>query len=334
MKLFSDHDPRFRLLGLKVALFVIATLIGVLLIMGALGMARGVFVKKTPFFFIAGNALEIKPGMAVMLSGFKIGTVDDLSLRNDAAVRVDVLIDNRYTDWMRQGTRIEVRKQGFIGEAYLNVRPSTSVGLLPQDGKGELGYITTKGIEEIAADLESKIDPVLKDVHAVVQDAHQLMVYLNDEKGDAKRTLSNLEKTTAQAQQTLKTLDTTLQQSQHTMTSVQKTVETANTKLSAVDVEGLQTQANTTLLRLNRSLEDVNTMTGALKQPVVQVAPKIPAFVDDTQTLVRQGQQTLRQSDRVVRDVEIILDRARQNWPLNLWAPTPTITIIPQDSHD
>lgn len=356
MKLFSDHDPRFRLLALKVALFLMATFIGGLLLMGGLGMTRGLFTKKTAFSFVAANALDIKPGMAVMLSGFKIGVVDDLTLLPDANVQVDIRIEDRYMQWMRVGTLVEVRKQGFIGEAYVDVRPGSSRELLPQDGRGLVAYKASKGLEEIAADLEARLMPVVEDMHVVVKDLHQLGLWLNDDKGDVRRTLANLKDTTAGASRAVSSLDRTLLQAQgvmggvqHTLNSrvdplllqaettlkaTQATADSANAKIGAVNVEALQSQASEVLGRLNRSLDDVNAMTGKLREPVGNLAPRLPALVDDAQALVREGTTTLRNGDAAVQDVQIIVDRARHNWPLNLWAPPPAPALIPWDSHD
>lgn len=356
MKLFSDHDPRFRLLALKVGLFLMVAFVGGLLLMGGLGMTRGLFTKKTAFSFTAANALDIKPGMAVMLSGFKIGVVHDLTLQPDANVAVEIRIEDRYMQWMRVGTQVEVRKQGFIGEAYVDVRPGGSRDLLPQDGRGVVAYKPSKGIEEIAADLEARLMPVVEDLHLVVKDMHQLSVYVNDDKGDVKQTLGNLRRVTAGADRAVNSLDRTLVQAQGVMSGVRNTVDgevrpllqqahgtlrsaqvavdNANARIAAVDVVGLQTQARETLDRLNRSLQDVNVMTGQLREPVSQVAPQLPSLVSDTQNLVREGATTLRNGDAALQDVQIMVDRARQNWPLNVWAPTPMPSLIPQDSHD
>lgn len=356
MKLFSDHDPRFRLLALKVALFLMAAFIGGLLLIGGLGMTRGLFTKKTAFSFVAANALDIKPGMAVMLSGFKIGVVDDLTLLRDANVQVDILIEDRYMQWMRVGTLVEVRKQGFIGEAYVDVRPGASPHLLPQDGRGQVRYKPSKGIEEIAADLEARLMPVVEDLHVVVKDMHQLSVYVNDEQGDVKQTLANLRAVTSGADRAVKSLDRTLveaqgmmsaarttvdsdvrpllQQATATLNTTQSTLQEAGDKVRQVNVPALQQQTLDVLDKLNRSLVDINAMTGQLRQPVSEVAPRLPSLVNDTQTLVREGSTTLRNGDAALQDVQIMVDRARQNWPLNVWAPTPAPSLIPQDSHD
>lgn len=356
MKLFADHDPRFRLLALKVALFLLVAFIGGLLLIGGLGMTRGLFAKKTAFSFIAANALDIKPGMAVMLSGFKIGTVDDLKLLPNASVQVDISIEDRYMQWMRMGTVVEVKKQGFIGEAYVDVRPGTSPILLPQDGKGQVAYKAAKGLEEIAADLESRLMPVVEDLHKVVKDVHALAEYANDDKGDVKQTIANLRTTTEGASRAVASLDQTLhqangmmgdvrhtldrrvnpllQQANATLASVQGTSDTANAKIGAVDVPGLQKQVGEVLDKVNRSMGDVNVMTGHLKEPVAAAAPRLPSLLDDAGALMREGKTTLRNGDAAVQDVQIILDGARQSWPLNIWAPPPIVTLIPVDSHD
>ena len=78
METFSKQDPRFVELGRKTVVFLI--LAGAIVLgMVMAGLVHQDFFKKTTrLYFFADSAQGIAGGMSVQLSGFRIGTVDEL----------------------------------------------------------------------------------------------------------------------------------------------------------------------------------------------------------------------------------------------------------------
>ena len=86
----ADIDPRFQRLGLKLGLFVGAGVLLCLAFRLAMAVRQGYFSPKTPVYFQAASGTDLSPGMAVKLSGFKIGEVSVVDLNQLARVDVEM----------------------------------------------------------------------------------------------------------------------------------------------------------------------------------------------------------------------------------------------------
>ena len=121
VKLLADRDERFRGLLIKVVLFFLLALAGLALGLVFSGVKKGLFSPKTPVFFIADNGQDIKEGMPVKLSGFKIGSVKHIELDNLARARVEMQIENNYFTLLDANTVISLRKESMLGDSILEV---------------------------------------------------------------------------------------------------------------------------------------------------------------------------------------------------------------------
>ena len=346
--ILADRDPRFRRLGLKIALFIVLVGAGIAGLIAALGFSSGLFAETVPYHFVAPNALEIKRGMAVMLSGFKVGKVSRLELMANSEsgvpqVAVDLEIEKDYTHWFREGTAVSVRKLGFIGDGYLEVMPGPAKNPLLKP-RGIVSFLTGTNIDEAIKDVKEQVTPILDEVH-------DLLTYVNDPDGDIKQAVSEYRKTGAELNRTLKDVQGSLKRVDQLLTSADRvvnqdvraaigdtraTIQEAQTTLAETRnrIVAIEENVQPLLKKADDSLNNVQQMTSTLKETVNQAAPQIPAVLKKGQTVMDQGQRTLKNSNELVDDLKVTIDGARQHWPLNLWAPTPEDPLLPQDSHD
>jgi phospholipid/cholesterol/gamma-HCH transport system substrate-binding protein len=107
-----------RNLGVRVGMLIAATV----LIAGGFVLyvlfARGVFEQTQRVILIADNAEGVRVGMDLTFSGFPIGTVRSIRLREDGKVRISVRLPVTEAKWLRQSS-VFVLDVPLVGSAKL-----------------------------------------------------------------------------------------------------------------------------------------------------------------------------------------------------------------------
>ena len=102
-----------------------------------IGIERGVFTAKYRINFTVDKGTGFFEGMPVKLSGFKIGKIDSMSLDEHAKVKVILLINKKYSKWIRQDSKAILTKEGFIGRGAIEI----TVGSVNKPVIGDGGVI-------------------------------------------------------------------------------------------------------------------------------------------------------------------------------------------------
>ncbi|MBI5810552.1 MAG: MCE family protein [Deltaproteobacteria bacterium] len=176
----EDTDLRFRNLEMKVGLMALSALAGIILVIVLIGLEKDIFTKKASVRFVAEGGAGFIEGMPVKLSGFKIGRLKTVELTEGANVMATVLINRKYRRWVRDGSKARLSKEGFIGDAFIEITPGNPYGPETADN-GMIPFERAGGMEEII----SAARPVLEEVKEIIH-------YLNDPNGDIKATLANI----------------------------------------------------------------------------------------------------------------------------------------------
>jgi len=114
-----------RNLGVRVGMLIAATILvagGFLLYVL---FARGVFEQTQRVILIADNAEGVRVGMDLTFSGFPIGTVRRITLRDDGKVRISVRVPVTEAKWLRQSS-VFVLDVPLVGSAKLATCPLAS----------------------------------------------------------------------------------------------------------------------------------------------------------------------------------------------------------------
>ena len=116
-------------LELKVGIFVIV-LLGLAAVMSIKFNETGFGLRKTYSLKLrTKNAGSIIPDSSVMMSGVKIGYVDKIDLRGEGGkVYIAVKLYPEYRDQVRHGAVFSIKSSGFLGDQYISVQPSTTLG--------------------------------------------------------------------------------------------------------------------------------------------------------------------------------------------------------------
>jgi phospholipid/cholesterol/gamma-HCH transport system substrate-binding protein len=306
----NEKDARFKGLNVKVGVFITLALVIAAVLLVGLAVRQGLFEAKTQVVFVAASGEGLHPGMAVKLSGFKIGEVSSVALNEGAEVDVDMLIENRYMKWIRADSVAVLSREGLIGDSYIamtaggRTQPALS-------GAGVVGFRAGAGLADIAEDVRNRVVPVIGELTTLLHNA-------NDPKGDLRQSLKESRELLVEVRQTRKKLDTVL----GTMDEMQKgelrdTLGKMRTTLSHVDntlqvidhqVPALTDRVGGSLDKVDQSLKKVDAATAAAHSAadkasaaIADAQPRMNSLLDDSRTLVNNSNQAV--------------GAMRQHWP-------------------
>ena len=100
----ADTSPQ-RKLQQPVLWFALTALLLLLALIGGVAWKQGAFAKTTQLYFFAKTAYGMNKGMAVKFSGFRIGSVEEVSLEPNGSVKVRMVIDNAYTRFVPKDSK-------------------------------------------------------------------------------------------------------------------------------------------------------------------------------------------------------------------------------------
>ncbi len=298
-----ETDTRFRHLGLKLGLFIgVGVLLGVGLLLG-LAVRQGYFSPKTPVYFIASSGSDLRPGMAVKLSGFKIGDVRSVELNQFARVDVEMQIEDRYMHWIKSDSVATLAREGMIGDSFISVTSGNpELPALSKDDR--LRFVLGSSLGDIAQDVRNRVVPVIDEMHV-------LLKYANDPKGDVRGSFSELHKLTADLQKTRKQLDQLLahvdqvaaKELPETLATTRSTLQRADASLKEIEkaVPALNARATASLDAL-----------GAAASAATQAAEKAGKLMDETSPRL---DSTLAEAEALMRESRSAVSAARTRWP-------------------
>ena len=325
METFSKQDPRFVELGRKtVAFLILAVAITVGTVLAGL-INQDFFTKTTRLYFFADSAQGIAKGMSVQLSGFRIGTVDELSLEPNATVKVRLVINSQYTHFIRQDSQARLAKEGLIGASNIEITPGSPYTREVLND-GVLKFNRAKDIADIAPDLAGRIGPILTDIKSITQS-------INDPDGDVRQTLKSVRQASAQLAEAAAGVNKIANSGDARLADIQGRINVVLDRAGAsVDKAGVVLDTlGGTLATVDRSLPDLLLKLNSTLQNAdaasVEVRRLTSLLSTDLPPAVVEGRALMQDTREVVQG-------ARKTWPIRNFVPPAEEQALPLDSHD
>lgn len=325
METFSRQDPRFVELGRKTVIFLIlagAILVGT--VMAGL-MHQDFFTKTTRLYFFADSAQGIANGMSVQLSGFRIGTVDELSLEPSATVKVRLGINSKYLHFIRQDSQARLSKEGLIGASIIEISPG-SPQIRQVQNDGVLKFNRAKDIADIAPDLAGRIGPILTDIKSITQS-------INDPDGDVRQTLKSIRQASAQLAEAATSVNVITRSGDARLADIQGRINIVLDRAGA-SVDKASTVLDTlsgTLATVDRSLPEVllklNSTLDNAQAASVNARKLSELLSEDLPPAVSEGRGLMQDTREVVQG-------AKKTWPIRNYLAPAEEQALPLDSHD
>src|ERR1700693_1756781 len=106
----DTHTPKFKIrLGLFLAGGLVIFLFAIFIIGRQKNLFNPVFRLTTTFYSI--NGLQV--GNNVRFSGINVGTVDDIKIKNDSTVQVDMLIKKEVQEFIKADCEAAIGSEGI-----------------------------------------------------------------------------------------------------------------------------------------------------------------------------------------------------------------------------
>ncbi|MEQ1628917.1 MAG: MlaD family protein [Gallionella sp.] len=302
MKIFADHDSRLATLEKKVGLFVFAAVGALLLLVAIIAIEQGMFASTTPLRFQTNDASKLHDGMEIRLSGFKVGKVVSIVLKDDGVIEANLSINNRYLNHIRHGAKLRLVEQSLLGDGILEVIPGERDQ--PALALGEvLPFERQLGMDALAHDLVDRLKPILDNV--------------------------------AQTTEAINQPDGLLQQAKSVAQSVRQSSDSANRlimqteQLMGNNGQKISQVLDKTEMLLGKS-DDVLTNV----QKITDEAGKITAQVSKL-TSASSGEllPLIRDARVAAEDARDVIDASKQVWPIRNFIDAGEVQILPMDSY-
>jgi phospholipid/cholesterol/gamma-HCH transport system substrate-binding protein len=317
--LLVDTDERFKNLFGRAAMFVLLAALGIGVVFVWTGVKKDVFTAKSPIYFVADSGQDLSEGMPVKFSGFKIGSLNSLTLDEQGRVQVEVRIDKKYLSLIRQDAVMSLKKEGVIGDGILEISRGTEDTPALEPGN-KVRFERASGLEQAVVDVKNRIIPILADLH------HSL----HDPDGDVRQTLKNLREFTAGLRDSqirlghaLDKINTNLDREVEPMLqSMRKSAASAETMSGKLDSE-----LPALLKNVESSVDSLRETSETINDAVKRAAPQLPAVMDETR-------ETLDKTQKLIGGTQEAIDSLSTHWPLKSNAPPASNAPVKMDSHD
>ncbi|MDO8261950.1 MAG: MlaD family protein [Gallionella sp.] len=316
MKLFAAHDSRLAVLERKVGLFALAGLGALMLVFVIVAIEQGMFASTTKLRFQTSDAGLIREGMEVRLSGFKVGKLLGVSLRDDGAVEVQFFVDNKYLPHIRRGAKVRLVEQGLFGDSVLEIVP----GLKEQPDLAVnelLPFERQFGMGELAQDLVERLKPILDNVQVTTTSLNKSDGLINHVKKVAVKFEKAGQDISALAQQTQGVIA-------EENLKLGKALDQSTVALDKVSVA--VDQAGVTLDKVGVTLDKANTLLDSFHDVALDVGKVTASSAETIPPMLRDGRVA-------AEDTRNVISSAKEAWPIKNMMKAEEIKMLPMDSY-
>jgi phospholipid/cholesterol/gamma-HCH transport system substrate-binding protein len=302
MSILIDQDSDVALLHRGTRRFLLVGLLAVVLIVAAILLRQGLFRQTATLGFVTDSALDLSKGQSVKIAGFRVGSVDSVTLRPDGQVEVTLEIDADYMRFVTRDAVIELHKEGLVGSAVLEILPGADKSRLAAN-EAKLAFTRADGLTAMANSLRDKIIPILGDLKTIT--------------GTLADPRHGLPATLAQVRETTASLNTLLQTGNRQVGDVGQAAASALGK------------AEHGLVRLDETLDTVKTRLPALLDKTQSIVDHVEKVTADAETSVPP---LLHDSGAAAADVREIVNGAKSVAPIKSWVDPPQSQKLKADS--
>jgi len=181
---------KYNKMKVIVGLFVITLLFSLAGFLIYFLKEKGVFDKRYTYNFTTSSAEYLHVGMPLKFSGFNIGVIDDISLKDDGSVYMEFSVSQENKKWISIGSVLIIIKP-LIGTAYIELY--TSLGSPALKPGSPLVIMQNDTIN----DLINNLQPAVKKATNILNSIDKITTYFASEDSELKNILKNIEKFSA-----------------------------------------------------------------------------------------------------------------------------------------
>lgn len=302
MSLLTQYDADAGSVKRATRRFLFLAALATIALVAAIFVRQGLLRQTVSYSFVAPSAQDIAKGQAVRIAGFRVGSVTDVSLRDDGSVAVALEVDADHVRFVTHDARIELRKEGLVGSPTLEIVPGPDKTRLAA-AQARLAFSRADGLGALANQVRDEFVPILKDIKAITG------ALADPQKG--------LPATLAQIRASSEALNELLANGNRQVTGIGS---------GAVRVLG---KAEEDLKHLGQTLEAANQRLPGMLDRTKQVLDHVEKITAEAETSVPP---VLRDGSAVAADVREIVSGAKQTWPIRNMVDAPGPATLKADS--
>src|SRR5688572_25663749 len=323
IRIVSEMRAGLRDIAVASRIFLVVAVLALVAAIGVLAWQQGVFKRTIDVVFYAGTADGMNKGMAVKLVGFKVGSVDAISVTPDLRVKVDLKLDEKYQNMIDGDAVVRLAREGLIGGNVLEIRPGSG-------DKGPVRNATVLRYEREPA-IDAAVVALVDQIAPVIADVKQVTTFLASAEGDFRQAIGNanraaaaLVETRADLKKLISSLTDGLERGEKQMAVVVHTTHELlrETRASVAVLDGSLRRIDAALpgiaTKMDQSLENLRVASEAIRGVATG---QLPGLVGDAGALVSEGGALVSDTNEIVRG-------ARQSWPVrHLVAPRQELRL-------
>jgi phospholipid/cholesterol/gamma-HCH transport system substrate-binding protein len=300
MKMHYAHSMSWGSIAQIVGAFVMIPLAGLIVVGIFMAKAEHLFEEKYILTATLTKSYGLEPGMPVLMSGIRIGRVQEVAFDQKGAIHMAMQLLKQYQDKIRTDSVASLGKSGMlVGQTQVQIVMGSADKPMLQDG----ATITVAEPRDMAEMMDEvrpvlasvqktllRIEDITKDVHAAVQTGGQVMV--------------NVEKATRE-------LPTVVASVQRTAASVEKTT---------ASLPDLTASIRKTVSTVDHIAGDVRAVTGKLPSvtdSAMEAVNNIKAATESVKNLAREMPPLVRTANATLEDVNTIVRGAKKTFPVS-----------------
>lgn len=262
---------------------------------------KGTFDKHYSYHFTTNSAEYFSVGTAVKFSGFKIGQIEDISLKDDGSVDMSFSVTQKNKRWISQGSVLLIIKP-LLGAPHIELYTS-----LDSPALEEGSYMTMMTSDSIN-DLVVKLQPLVQKSIDILNNVHTITSYLSSEDSELKKILKNLEKLTTKLANDDSLLTSATGDKNATQNIIKSINESAKimqdlSNITATMKEDIVSPASSSIKEINTILVDIKEKLNAL-DPTVKAVGTFDNELIEIQEQVSAG---LQKSNQLLDKVDAIV---------------------------
>jgi phospholipid/cholesterol/gamma-HCH transport system substrate-binding protein len=179
----ENHTQKFKI---HLGLFVIGGLAIFMLAVFIIGKQKNLFNPVFKLTTTFSNVSGLLVGNNVRFSGINVGTVDNIVLINDTAVRVDLMIKRDVWQFIKSDCKVTLGSEGIIGDKLLIITQGSAEAPLAKAGQ-QLESLETIETHTIM----SRLDVTTANAEAISRQLSEITFDINMGKGTLSRLIQD-----------------------------------------------------------------------------------------------------------------------------------------------
>jgi phospholipid/cholesterol/gamma-HCH transport system substrate-binding protein len=192
---------------IKTGVFVIVTLAVLFVIIVLIGKQHKLFSKNFLMHTDFKNVNGLTVGNYVRFGGINVGIVDDIVIKNDTTIGVDLRLESRIKQYLKVDALASISTDGLMGDKLVQISPGSDSAALLKEGD------QIKSTEPVDMDkVVLKFSHIANNAESLTGSLADIMQRINSGQGSLGMLLKNdtlakrLQNTVSSADQTVKTI--------------------------------------------------------------------------------------------------------------------------------